>query len=108
MVYIDKNKNTQVVYIPSHGYTPDASTVKLTARNTADGTEVKFAVASCEKWSYLLRMVIGLPECLAVGEWEYTLTDGEIPPQTGIMIVTKNSDAVMQYKRDITYKQYGE
>lgn len=108
MIYIDRNKNTQVVYIPDQGYEPVTDSVRLTAVSTADRTQVEFVVNECKRYSYLLRLIVGLPEGLTLGEWQYTLSDGSNPDLTGLMVVTANSDAVMQYKRDITYKQYGE
>lgn len=109
MVYIDINKNTQVVYLPAHGYEPTVETVHLAARNTVDGTAVGFSIAACTLYTYLLRLIVGLPaEGLHTGEWEYTLWDENYtePLGKGIMVVTANSAAVNAYKRDITYKQY--
>ena len=112
MIYIDKNNNTQVVYIPRNGWTPpDGTEVTLEAISTSRSTVAVFAVANCEVRGLFLRMVIGLPENLTLGEWQYTLSwenGDERITSTGLLQVTEDSTKVKEYRKNVKVKQYGE
>ena len=107
MIYIDTNKDTQIVYVPRNGETPGED-VRLVAESTADRTAAEFAVATCEVLGHLLRLVVGLPDEIFPGEWQYALKSNGADISTGLMIVTEDSAAVLSYNREIKYKQYGE
>lgn len=110
MVYIDANENTQQVYFPRNGFTPSGD-LRLTAVSTIDRVEVEFTVFSWEVAGAFLRLVLGLPEDLFAGEWEFTLTDvsdASTAVAGGIVSVREEESATHQYNVTINYKQYGE
>lgn len=109
MIYIDSNKSTLIVYVPRNGVVVSAlAEVELKAVSTYDKTAFEFTVASQETRGYMLRLVVGLPEGMGVGEYQYTLTAGEETISTGLLIVSEDSMEVLSYNREISYKQYGE
>lgn len=109
MIYIDATKETQVVYVPRNGAAiPSGSELELKAVSTFDRGSVAFQVASQEIRGAFLRLVVGLPEGIVPGEWQYSLVaDGE-QLASGLMVVTEDSGAAIAYNQEIKYKQYGE
>ena len=108
MIYVALEKSTQVVYVPRNGMPLGKDDeVLLEATSTAERRSVVFTLASAAVAGDYLRLVVGLPEGLDAGEWEYRLT---IPAgeSTGLMQVTGDETEVLAYRREIEYKQYGE
>lgn len=113
MVFIDINEQTQSIFLPLPVADVAESSVAIEATSTADRTTVTFPIDSWTVEGFMLNAIIGLPEDLFVGEWEYLLTyvdgDGLDVAACGIMKVEETtSDGTIQYDKTIRYKQYGE
>ena len=109
MIYIDYNEKTQEVYVPRNGWTPETGDeVSLRAFSTSERVGVSFFVHEWTVKGTFLCLVVGLPEDLFPGEWEYYLSIEDQLRGVGVMQVTEDAEAATQYNKEITYKQYGE
>ena len=110
MIYISNKETAQEVYVPRNGWMPaiDANVV-FSAVSTSELTKVDITVSEWEvRGSYLLLKVL-LPAEIFPGEWVYRLgLEGEPIVSQGVLSITEDEEAVKQYNKVITYKQYGE
>lgn len=79
----------------------------LTIKNTTD-LQVIYSQEVTDKQtsSQYFTFDITLPEGIPDGEYEYTLTDGEVTLSTGIMTISGKADHPEQYEKEIQYEQY--
>ena len=105
MIYLQNTPESQVVFVPKSGATPQGDLV-FRAKSTIDlEVEVNQAVTDLHTSDLYFNLAVSLPDGLPNGEYEYTLLAGGIPVSTGLLVIGENS-APSQYQKDITYEQY--
>lgn len=105
MIYLNNTTEAQAVFIPRD--TEASGLLRLKMRSTV-GLDIPVSVAAIDLDVHRLCYQLGitLPEGIAPGEYEYTLTaDGETV-STGVMVVTEGEKKPEQYNNEITYEQY--
>lgn len=105
MIYLENTTDSQVAFIPKND-TPPSDDLVFTAKSTVDlDTVVSQEVLDLETSDQYFNTAVTLPSGLPNGEYEYTLTSGEITLSSGLMILGENTSP-SQYNQDITYEQY--
>lgn len=104
MIYLRNTTESQAVFIPRNGDTPDGDLV-LHMASTIDHVEYFQVVTDLKTSDIYFSVGVDLPAGLPDGEYEYTLTADGIAVSTGLMVLGEPSSP-SQYERDITYEQY--
>ena len=108
MLYFDITKGSALLYIPSNGYPYGLADLSLTVRNTVDRREVQVPIHAYAAAGFLIRMEVVRPEGVGVGEWEYTLANGQDVIATGLMVFYDGDrEQPIRYENDNTVIQYG-
>jgi len=105
MIYLNNTTDAQAVFIPRD--TDITGPLRLTMRSTV-GLEVPVSVAVLDLNVHRLCYHLGitLPEGIASGEYEYTLTSDGLVVSTGVVVVADGLTPAGQYNKTITYEQY--
>lgn len=106
MLYLQNTQDAQEVYVPrSNGATPDGDLV-FKAKNTINLTnEIDLYVADIRVSTLYYFLAVILPEHVADGEYEYTLSYEDTILATGLLVVGDLSHPD-QYEKEISYEQY--
>ena len=105
MIYLQNTTEAQAVFIPKD--TDITGALRFVAKSTV-GLDIPISVAMLDLNVHRLCYHLGitLPEYIASGEYEYTLTAGGIVVSTGVMVVADAPTQDGQYNKTITYEQY--
>ena len=105
MIYLQNITESQEMFIPRNGETPQGLLV-FKAKSTIDlVVEISQGVTDLQTSDLFFNLAIELPAGLPDGEYEYTLLSGQIPVSSGLLVIgdyTKPSE----YNKEITYEQY--
>ena len=105
MIYLRNTTESQVLFIPRNGVTPQGDLV-FNAKSTIDLEEkINQVVTDLQTSDLYFNLAIALPAGLPDGEYEYTLLCGQIPVSSGLLVIgdyTKPSE----YNKEIQYEQY--
>ena len=105
MIYLQNTQESQVMFIPRNGETPQGDLV-FRAKSTIDlAVEINQAVTDLRTSDQYFNLAVTLPADVPVGEYEYTLSAGNIPVSSGLLVIGENSHP-SQYNKEITYEQY--
>lgn len=105
MIYLQNTQESQVMFIPRNGETPQGDLV-FRAKSTIDlAVEINQVVTDLQTSGLYFNLAITLPADVPVGEYEYTLSAGDIPVSSGLMVVGEQSHP-SQYNKEIIYEQY--
>lgn len=105
MIYLQNTTESQVVFVPKNGAVPSGSLV-FKAKSTIDlSQEINQGVTDLDTSDLYFNLAVTLPADLPNGEYEYTLSVGEILLSSGLLVIGENSDP-SQYNKEITYEQY--
>ena len=105
MIYLNNTTDAQAVFIPKD--TDITGALRFVARSTV-GLDIPISVAMLDLNVHRLCYHLGitLPDGIASGEYEYTLTAGGIVVSTGVMVVADGLTKAGQYNKSTTYEQY--
>ena len=105
MIYLQNTTESQVLFIPRDGATPQGNLV-FKAKSTIDlAVEVNQAVIDLQTSNLYFRLAVALPAGLPTGEYEYTLLAGDTIVASGLLVIGENTHP-NQYEKEITYEQY--
>ena len=105
MIYLQNTTESQEMFIPRNGETPQGLLV-FKAKSTIDlVVEINQDVTDLQTSDLFFNLAIELPAGLPDGEYEYTLAVGEIRLSTGLLVIGENSHP-SEYNKEITYEQY--
>lgn len=105
MIYLQNTRESQEMFIPRNGDTPQGDLL-FRAKSTIDQVvEINQAVTDLQTSDLYFHLSLDLPADLPNGEYEYTLLSGKIPVSSGLLVIgeyTKPSE----YNKAIQYEQY--
>lgn len=105
MIYLQNTTESQVMFIPKNGVTPQGGLV-FTAKSTIDlDTKVNRAVTDLQTSDLYFNLAIALPAGLPNGEYEYSLSSGGVMLSTGLLVIGGYTNP-SEYNKEITYEQY--
>lgn len=105
MIYLQNTSESQVMFIPRNGSTPSGDLV-FKAKSTIDLSEgINQVVIDLQTSDLYYNLGISLPADLPNGEYEYTLTSGEIVLSQGLLVIGDNFHP-SEYNKEISYEQY--
>lgn len=105
MIYLQNTTESQVMFIPRNGVTPQGDLV-FKAKSTIDlEVEINQVVTDLQTSDLYFNLAIELPAGLPDGEYEYTLSYEDDILSTGLLVIGENSRP-SEYNKDITYEQY--
>ena len=105
MLYLEKNDEAQVLFVPRNGNPVEGGLV-FRAKSTIDlTTEIDLPVVDLRISFIFLHIAVTVPEDAPTGEYEYTVTTGDDVVSTGLLIIGENSHPE-QYNIAIEYDQY--
>ena len=105
MIYLQNTSESQVVLIPRNGETPQGDLV-FKAKSTIDlEVEINQVVTDLQTSDLYFNLAVTLNAGLPDGEYEYSLSAGEILVSSGLLVIGENSRS-SEYNKDITYEQY--
>ena len=105
MLYLENTDEAQVLFIPRNTRTSGGE-LAFKALSTIDREiVVDLEVVDLQLSDLYLQVAVTLPEGCPVGEYEYTVLDGEDVVSTGLLIIGEYT-APDQYEKTITYEQY--
>ena len=105
MVYLQNTTESQVMFIPRNGVTPQGDLV-FKAKSTIDlAVEIDQVVTDLQTSDLYFNLAVTLQAGLPDGEYEYSLTAGEILVSSGLLVIGENSRA-SEYNKNIVYEQY--
>lgn len=105
MIYLQNITESQEIFIPRNGETPQGDLV-FKAKSTIDlVVEINQVVTDLQTSDLYFNLAIELPADLPDGEYEYTLLSGEIPVSSGLLVIGENSRP-SEYNKEIQYEQY--
>ena len=105
MIYLQNTTESQVMFIPRNGVTPQGDLV-FKAKSTIDlEVEINQAVTDLQTSDLYFYLAIELPAGLPDGEYEYTLSSEGDTLSTGLLVVGDYSEP-NEYDKNITYEQY--
>lgn len=104
MVYLDNIREAQPLFIPKNG-TDATGTLSLQLRNTIGLSREAEAVVNLDTSSLFYNLAVTLPEDTAVGEYEYSLKDGDLTLSNGLLMVIE-SRHIHEIDNTIEYEQY--
>ena len=105
MIYLQNITESQVLFIPKSGATPQGDLV-FKAKSTIDlDVEINQVVTDLQTSDLYFNLAVSLPESLPNGEFEYTLAVADIVLSSGLLVVGENFHP-SEYNKDITYEQY--
>lgn len=105
MIYLQNTRESQVMFIPRNGETPQGDLV-FRAKSTIDlVVEINQDVTDLQTSDLYFNLAIELPAGLPDGEYEYTLLSGQIPISSGLLVIGENGRP-SEYEKEITYEQY--
>lgn len=112
MVNIVSEDLVLVLYIPTNGVAlAPGSELGLLVQSTHDkGRQLAWTIQGWEVVGTFFKVCAERPQGLHQGEWQYQLTDQEgVVVSTGLMQVGEMPAdvAVVQYNKDVEYKEYG-
>lgn len=111
MLYINKNAQSAVLYIPTNGYDFSPESLVLDIYNTTDkGVEnLEIITPTPAADGFLIRLAVVVPIALYAGEWKYELKElegGVIA--TGLLVVYDGArPSPAQYEDELNIIQYG-
>jgi hypothetical protein len=105
MIYLQNTTESQVMFIPRNGVTPQGDLV-FKAKSTIDlEVEINQVVTDLQTSDLYFNLAVTLNAGLPDGEYEYSLSAGEILVSSGLLVIGENSRP-SEYNKDITYEQY--
>lgn len=105
MIYLQNTTESQVVFIPRSGVTPQGDLV-FKAKSTIDlAVEINQVVTDLQTSDLYFNLAVTLDAGLPDGEYEYSLSAGESLVSSGLLVIGENSRP-SEYNKDITYEQY--
>lgn len=105
MIYLQNTSESQVMFIPRSGEIP-AGDLVFRAKSTIDlETEINEVVIDLGTSDLYFNLAIELPGDIPDGEYEYSLSVGEILLSSGLLVIGEYTNA-SQYNKAITYEQY--
>lgn len=105
MIYLQNTTESQVMFIPRNGVTPQGELV-FKAKSTIDlEVEINQVVTDLQTSDLYFNLALTLPTDLPNGEYEYTLAAGEILVSSGLLVIGENGKP-NEYNKVITYEQY--
>jgi len=105
MIYLQNTTESQVMFIPRNGVTPQGDLV-FKAKSTIDlEVEINQVLTDLQTSDLYFNLEITLNAGLPDGEYEYSLSAGEILVSSGLLVIGENS-IPSEYKKEITYEQY--
>lgn len=105
MVYLQNSTESQVMFIPRNGVTPQGDLV-FKAKSTIDlAVEIDQVVTDLQTSDLYFNLAVTLQAGLPNGEYEYSLTAGEILVSSGLLVIGDNSRP-SEYNKNIVYEQY--
>lgn len=108
MLYLRNITSSQIVLIPKSGKAVLGNLV-FKAVSTIDKSIVfNSAVIDINSSVTYYNIALTLPSGLADGEYQYTLSDDGGVLETGLLILAGGENTIIQYNRNVTYKQYGQ
>ena len=105
MIYLQNTTESQVMFIPKNGMTPQGDLV-FKAKSTIDlEVEINQVVTDLQTSDLYFNLSVTLNAGLPDGEYEYSLSAGEILVSSGLLVIGENSKP-SEYNKVITYEQY--
>lgn len=105
MIYLQNTTESQVMFVPRNGATPQGDLV-FKAKSTIDlDVEINQEVTDLQTSGQYYNLAISLPADLPNGEYEYALSVGEILLSSGLLVIGENFRP-SEYNKEITYEQY--
>lgn len=104
MIYLKHNTEAQSLYIPKDGESPSGR-LTFRAESTVDLTGFSAEVLDIHTSDLFFRIAVRLPEDASMGEYDYTLQEGQRILSTGVLVVG-DLQPMQQYNNIITYEQY--
>lgn len=106
MIYLQNTTESQVMFIPrSNGDTPQGDLV-FKAKSTIDlEEEINQVVTDLQTSGLYYNLAVTLPAGLPDGEYEYSLSAGEILVSSGLLVIGENFRP-SEYNKEVTYEQY--
>ena len=105
MVYLQNTTESQVMFIPRNGVTPQGDLV-FKAKSTIDlAVEIDQVVTDLQTSDLYFKLAVTLQAGLPDGEYEYSLTAGEILVSSGLLVIGEKSRP-SEFDKGITYEQY--
>lgn len=106
MIYLQNTTESQVMFIPrSNGDIPQGDLV-FKAKSTIDlEEEINQVVTDLQTSGLYYNLAVTLPAGLPDGEYEYSLSAGEILVSSGLLVIGENFRP-SEYNKEVTYEQY--
>ena len=105
MIYLQNTTESQVMFIPRNGVTPQGDLV-FKAKSTIDlEVEINQVVTDLQTSALYFNLAVTLNAGLPDGEYEYSLSAGEILVSSGLLVIGENGKP-NEYNKVITYEQY--
>ena len=105
MIYLQNITESQVMFIPRTGMTPQGDLV-FKAKSTIDlEVEINQVVTDLQTSDLYFNLAVTLNAGLPDGEYEYSLLAGEILVSSGLLVIGENGKP-SEYNKVITYEQY--
>ena len=105
MIYLQNITESQVMFIPRTGMPPQVDLV-FKAKSTIDlEVEINQVVTDLQTSDLYFNLAVTLNAGLPDGEYEYSLSAGEILVSSGLLVIGENSKP-SEYNKVITYEQY--
>ena len=105
MIYLQNITESQVMFIPRTGMTPQGDLV-FKAKSTIDlEVEINQVVTDLQTSDLYFNLAVTLNAGLPDGEYEYSLLAGEILVSSGLLVIGENGKT-SEYNKVITYEQY--
>ena len=105
MIYLQNTTESQVMFIPKNGKSPQGDLV-FKAKSTIDlEVEINQVVTDLQTSDLYFNLAVTLNAGLPNGEYEYSLSVGEILVSSGLLVIGENSKP-SEYNKVITYEQY--
>lgn len=104
MLYIDKNEQAQVLFIPKNKQGTKGGLV-LRCKSSINKQTWESKVIDLQTSTYYYRISFVVPADAPQGEYQYTLSDDEGVLSNGILIIGENQ-RIRQYEKSTEYKQY--
>lgn len=105
MIYLQNTTESQEMFIPRNGVTPQGLLV-FKAKSTIDlVVEINQDVTDLQTSDLFFNLAIELPAGLPDGEYEYTLLSGQIPVSSGLLVIGDHTKP-SEYNKEIIYEQY--
>ena len=105
MIYLQNTTESQVMFIPKNGKSPQGDLV-FKAKSTIDlEVEINQVVTDLQTSDLYFNLAVTLNAGLPNGEYEYSLSVGEILVSSGLLVIGENVKP-NEYNKVITYEQY--